>query len=465
MNPRSRLTMEHRGISHIPDSERHGNPKNLFSMWFSTNLTVAAFATGAIAIQVGLGIASSIIAMVLGALMGAVLIPALSRIGWKLGISQMMMTRAVFGKVGAVIPSAIAWVNFVGWFTILTVLGAKALNSGFHIPLVIGILVLSVISVLLGICGYDMIQSAERWVAVISGVVFLVVIILILPHVNWSYSGNPKLHGADWWGTFVLVVAIAFSYAGPGYTAYASDYTRYLPKNLKFNSIFQPAFWGMATSCSIIFFLGSAVATTNPQGDPVESLSHLIGGFSPMAMLALALGTVAANAMNVYSGGLTALVSGIRLNRWMSALLTGAIAVALALWAKEQFELKFENYLLLILYLMPPLDAIFLVDFYLVRKGRYRLEDFYGSSKGLFKPRGWIAYIIGILVSIPFMSTAFYTGPVATFLHGADISFMVSMVITGLIYWGMSVRVTENSLVSAEQEHGIQSGADFGGLS
>lgn len=451
----NRAAVEQHGIGHVSDEERHGSPKNLFGIWWSTNMTIAAFATGAISIQLGLGFWPAIIAMVLGILMGAIIIPVMSAMGWKLGVPQMLMTRPTFGRVGAIFPVIIAWLNFLGWFTILTVLGAQALNAAFQLPLNAGIVILALVSISLGVFGNDIVQSAERWIAIVVGVVFLIVIILAIPHIHWGYRGDPKLVGADWWGTFVLMVAIAYSYAGPGYTPYASDYTRYIPKIFKFRTIFGPAFGGMAISCTIIFSLGAAVLTGNPTGDPIKSLNNMVGGFAPVVMLALALGSVAANAMNVYSGGLTALVSGIKMKRWTSALVIGVIGVILALWAKEQFQVKYENYLLLVLYLVPPMDAIFIADFFFIRKGRYRYTDFYGNTAGLFNRSGWIAYIIGILVSIPFMSAAVYEGPFAKDFHGADVSYLVSMVISGLVYWGIR-RGTGHNLVFTEHNMTIE---------
>ena len=44
------------------------------------------------------------------------------------------------------------------------------------------------------------------------------------------------------------------------------------------------------------------------------------------------------------------------------------------------------------------------------------------------------AFVLGIVVSIPFMSSAIYTGPVADTLDGADVSYFVSFVVAGIIY-------------------------------
>jgi len=43
-----------------------------------------------------------------------------------------------------------------------------------------------------------------------------------------------------------------------------------------------------------------------------------------------------------------------------------------------------------------------------------------------------------VAVSVPFMATVLYTGPIGTALGGADISYGVSGIVAGVIYyvWG-----------------------------
>jgi NCS1 family nucleobase:cation symporter-1 len=49
-----------------------------------------------------------------------------------------------------------------------------------------------------------------------------------------------------------------------------------------------------------------------------------------------------------------------------------------------------------------------------------------------------VAYVIGIAVQIPFMNTPLYTGPIADYLGGADLSWIVGLVATGPIYYFMA---------------------------
>lgn len=49
-------------------------------------------------------------------------------------------------------------------------------------------------------------------------------------------------------------------------------------------------------------------------------------------------------------------------------------------------------------------------------------------------PPGLTAYLAGLLAMIPFMSLSFYSGPFATALGGADVAFVVGLLVAGAVY-------------------------------
>jgi NCS1 family nucleobase:cation symporter-1 len=48
---------------------------------------------------------------------------------------------------------------------------------------------------------------------------------------------------------------------------------------------------------------------------------------------------------------------------------------------------------------------------------------------------GIVIYLIGILIQIPFLATAFYTGPLVETLGGVDISWIVGLLVPGFLYF------------------------------
>ena len=56
---------------------------------------------------------------------------------------------------------------------------------------------------------------------------------------------------------------------------------------------------------------------------------------------------------------------------------------------------------------------------------------------GRWNTTGIAIYFVGILVQVPFLSTAFYTGPLVAPLGGADISWIVGLVVPGALYYAI----------------------------
>ena len=101
------------------------------------------------------------------------------------------------------------------------------------------------------------------------------------------------------------------------------------------------------------------------------------------------------------------------------------------------------NFLSLLLYLLVPWTAINLTDFYLIRKGVYHVESFFeadGGIYGRFNAAALGAYAIGVLFELPFMilHTPSYTGFMVDNLGGADISWIVGLVVTIPVYYALA---------------------------
>lgn len=57
MTPRpvvTALEVERRSIDQIPENERHGHPRSLFTLWFAANMQITSAVTGALTVLVGL---------------------------------------------------------------------------------------------------------------------------------------------------------------------------------------------------------------------------------------------------------------------------------------------------------------------------------------------------------------------------------------------------------------------------
>jgi nucleobase:cation symporter-1, NCS1 family len=120
-----------------------------------------------------------------------------------------------------------------------------------------------------------------------------------------------------------------------------------------------------------------------------------------------------------------------------------AVSLVLAIGLQSNFLTNYTNFILLLLYVLIPWTAINLVDFYLIRHGDYDVEACFDPSGGPYGRIGWVgmaAYLIGIAVEVPFMSTTLYTGPAASAMNGTDLSWIVGLVITVPLYYFLARR-------------------------
>jgi nucleobase:cation symporter-1, NCS1 family len=98
------FSIEQRGVSIVPDSERHGRPFDLFWVWLGANIIFTFIIDGAIIIGFGLSFWPAVVAIVVGnafvLLVGFGAIP-----GPRAGTATLLVSRSAFGIFGN-IPAA-----------------------------------------------------------------------------------------------------------------------------------------------------------------------------------------------------------------------------------------------------------------------------------------------------------------------------------------------------------------------
>jgi NCS1 family nucleobase:cation symporter-1 len=173
----------------------------------------------------------------------------------------------------------------------------------------------------------------------------------------------------------------------------------------------------------------------------------------PMLALFL-LSVISHNALNLYGAVLAAITSlQTFAYRWIPTAKTRAvlsIAVLLAccygaIGASTNFVGNLVDLVLALLVVLVPWTAINLIDFYVIHKGKYDIQSIFqvdGGIYGRFNPQALIAYGIGIVVQIPFMNTPMYAGPVPKYLDGADLSWIIGLLLTSPLYYWLASRDT-----------------------
>lgn len=435
-------SIEPGGIEAIPPSHRHGSPWQLLSTWSAPNFEFATVFVGMIAVvYFQLNFVEAMAAILLGNALGGISQGVLSTWGPREGLAQMVLGRTAFGLRGNILPSALNTVMAgLGWFATNSVSGTLALNALTGIPAWLCLIVIVVVEVLVAFVGHDLVQLFERYSSILLLVVFVIATVVVMGNTD---LGTPVKNTMGVFAGFTLTASAAFGYSA-GWNPYAADYSRYLRKDVSATSVGLAAGLGNFLSCTVLMAGGAAAALLagskfnfdNPTASYVSSMPEWI---RDVTLIAIAIGAVSANALNVYSGAMSFLAAGVKipfgLRRAIIALSFGIIGffIALAAVLNNSFGSWYENFLLVIAYWIAPWLGIVLVDRWL-RRGTAIAELVPDAAK-YRNPAGLISFVVAMAVSIPlFSSQSFYTGPVATALPIGDLTPLVGFVLAAVLY-------------------------------
>jgi NCS1 nucleoside transporter family len=430
------VAVEPGGAEFIPLTERHGRPLQLFWTWTSPNLEFATIFVGVLAIAVfGQGFWQASLAILAGTALGAVTQGILSMRGPTLGVPQMVIGRLGFGYWGNALPAGLNAVTAgIGWFAVNSVSGAFALNTLTHMPKAACLVIIVAVQVVIAYFGYNLVHAFERYAFPVLAIIFAIAAVIILTK---SHPGAAKNAGGI--GGFLLTMSAAYGYA-VGWNPYASDYTRYFKPETSKRAIALWSGLGLFLSCAILEIVGAASVTAGGDalGQPTGAFTgHLPTAIADLTLLAIALGAVAANVLNIYSGALSFVAMGITLplalRRAIVALAFGVIGFIVALFGLSNAASNYEDFLLVIAYWIAPWLAVVFTD-QIMRRGT-------DVEPLLFDKRhvswaGPVAMLAGMGLSIwLFSNQTDYVGVIPKHVHAiGDVTFAVGFVVTALVY-------------------------------
>ncbi len=450
-----RTVVESRTIDVIPDSERHGTPFNQFTLWFGANMQITAIVDGALAVVFGADALWAIVGLTLGNILGGAVMALHSAQGPRLGLPQMISSRAQFGVFGAAVPLLLVIVMYLGFAATGTVLSGQAINKiiGVEAPWV-GIVIFGVLTAIVAILGYRFIHHLGRIATVVGVLGFTYLGIRMFGQLDFPALAAGRFEVA----TFLLAVSLGAGWQltfGP----YVADYSRYLPRDTPARQTFWATFAGSVIGSSWAMALGALAASLPAAAgggftaNQVGFLGDLAGGgvIALVIYLVIVIGKLTVNSLNAYGGFMCALttVSAFTRTAQVSKIVRAlaicaflAVSVIIALAASADFLEYFKNFVLLLLMVFTPWSAINLVDYYLISRERFDIPAFYDPAG---RYGGWNAvalgsYAAGVLIQIPFLAQKLYTGPVTELLGGADISWIVGLLGTAAIYYPLAKR-------------------------
>jgi NCS1 family nucleobase:cation symporter-1 len=468
--------LETRSIDYVPLSERHGKVWHLGPLWFMSNAQIATLAVGLISITEGGSVFWSVLAIVVGTLVGTLFMAFHSAQGPQLGLPQMIQSRPQFGYIGALLVWLFAYVQYAGFNVFNTILAGDAMSRTAHGSVKLWVVIATVAALVVALVGYDLIHKAEQWLTYLMIVIFgIFTVTLFAVHYPAGTFSAGTFHASPFLGQFGVVAGYQISWA-----IYVSDYSRYLPPGVPVRQTFLWTYFGSAIGGAWMMITGTILAAwagSKFDGTGIAELDqvgdHVFTGFGAVVLVLAALGLVSVTALNMYGGSLTLISAvdsfkkirptlGVRV---VTITFTAVLSLVGALAASANFLANFNNFLLLILYLFVPWTAVNLVDYYIVRRGHYAIAEIFNPA-GIYGRWGWrgiAAYLIGFAAMVPFFDVGtLFEGPAAKALGNADISFFVGLPIAAVLYYlfTRSLDVAAERRVADAEAPGLERAAD-----
>jgi len=444
------FAVETHHVDPVPATERSGRARDMFSLWFSANLNVGNAVFGLVILSVVPDFWLALAATLIGNVIGTALMALHSVQGARLGIPQLIQSRGQFGYFGALVPVAAAALMYLGFTVSVTIVGGQALAAATGMELRAAMLIVALASLVIAVVGYHAIHTVCRWAQLPLTIVVLVVTCAALLH-----RGAPlTTHQPVSIGAFLTGVGVAVTFALT-YAPFVSDYSRYLPVETSGRAIFGWTAAGVFVSASWVCLIGLLLTAKFGESDIFRSADVALGGgaLSTAVLLVTAAGLVITNVLNVY-GGMLNLITGLATfkrvtvsfrTRVLMILPTFVVGTAAATVAYQNYAENLGAFLSLLLLVLIPWGAVNLVDYYLVQHGNYDVPAMYAKAGPYWHdPSNWvyrglnvrvlIAYFAGVLAGFPFVSSAWFQGPLSEWLGGADVSWIPGLVVTAAVY-------------------------------
>jgi purine-cytosine permease-like protein len=421
------LQIETNGINVITDAERKGHPRDLFWPWFAANISVLGLSYGAFLLAFGISFWQAVVVGVAGIIISFLLCGFIAIAGKRGSAPTMVLSRAAFGVRGNKLPTVISWLLTVGWETILMILAVLAIATVFgHLgwpsgtaTKVIALIVVVGLTIFGGVMGFDLIMRMQTAITIITGVLTVVFIILVVGKIHWSAVSALPGGSAQ-----ALIGGLVFMMTGfgLGWVNVAADYSRYLPRRSSSAGVAGWTTFGGAVAPIVLLTFGLLLAgsskalSTSIANDPIGALTVLLPTWFliPFAIVAV-LGLIGGAVLDIYSSGLALLSLGLRVPRYVAALIDGTVmtlGTIYVVFISGNFFGQFEGFLITLGVPIAAWCGVMLADIALRRRD-YAEAELYNPS-GRYGDIRW--FPVGVVIISTVIGWGLVTNGLASWL-------------------------------------------------
>lgn len=367
--------VETRGIERVEPYERSQNvTKQLISvigLWLSACgglSSMSTFLLGPLLFE--LGLRKSLLAGLIGETVGCAVAAYCSLMGPKSGCRQMVSARFLFGWWFVKLVSLVSIIGVMGWSVVNSVVGGQILRSVSNdtIPLVVGIIIVAVISLLVAIGGIKHLLKVETLLSIPVFTAFLLLYIVsaskfkMLSNLDGEgIRGMSETIKGNWISYFSLSYSTTSTWG-----SLASDYYILFPEDTPEWRTFLITFFGILIPTTFVGVLGTLIGNIGlsfkPWGDVYEEYG--MGGllheaFRPwgaggkLVLMIIFLSLISNNIVNTYSAAFGVQLAGVgfsKIPRWVWAIIMTGIYLVCALVGRNKFSTILGNFLPMIGY-------------------------------------------------------------------------------------------------------------------
>jgi NCS1 family nucleobase:cation symporter-1 len=267
---------------------------------------------------------------------------------------------------------------------------------------VIALIVVVALTIFGGVMGFDLIMRMQSVITIVTAVLTVGFIILVVDKIHWStVSAIPSGSGESLIGALVFMMT-GF---GLGWVNAGADYSRYLPRRSSGRGVVGWTAFGSSIAPIVLVIFGLLLAGSSKAlssaiaADPIGALANLLPTWYliPFVIVAV-LGLVGGSVLDIYSSGLALLTIGVRVPRYVAALIDGTImtlgAIYVVFIAHSTFVVQFEGFLITLGVPIAAWCGIMLADI-LLRHRDYAERDLFTPS-GRYGDIRW--FPVGVIV-------------------------------------------------------------------
>jgi NCS1 nucleoside transporter family len=467
----SREAVEHQ-LRPVPDEARTSTAGYQFWIWAGANLAPINWVLGALGIDLGLSLADTVTTLVAGNAIGMGIFGFFVLMGQRTGVSQMVLARAAFGRRGAYLPAAIQGLIAAGWCAINTwiildlviaLFGRLGIPGGTGVKIAVALFVMAA-QVLIAAFGFRAIATFERWTVPITLIVVVAMSLIAWTRtgVHWSWAGNHLTGSARLSAMSTVMTAIGVGW-GVTWFAYASDYSRFVPRSMPRKKLFWASVLGQFIPTVWLGVLGATLATVSRQVDPGELVVRAFGALAVPLILLVVHGPIATNILNMYSCSLCAQTLDWKIDRRKLTYGVGVLAAIFTVFLiyQQNFAHTLDAWLAGMVTWVAPWASVMLIHYWLFARERIDVDALFDRpGRGRISDVRWsaiLAFLAGTVATWVFSYgvPTFLQGPGARALGGVDLSWLAGAVVAGVSYYVTGAR---SSTVAVSQD-GLIGGA------